>query len=1151
MTKKDSKETVRKPMYQQLDPICHIHQRPDMYVGSLLPQSHSGGEWIWKEEEQSMAWVPDPFYSEGLHRIYVEPLSNVIDNVWRSREEGFVCKKIVVDVCSQTGQCTVWNDGRGIPIEKQPSSDVYTPEFIFGRLLTSSNYNDEEERFSSGRNGIGIKLTNVFSKQFDIELGDVHQQKVYSQTWVGHMRQCSPPLIKSKKLSSSYTKLTFLPDLSLFGVTSLDSLFMGFIAKVVLDMAMTTQLPVYWNQKKYVFKHLREYCVLYPHDREKTQSQKSCMMEWSCPQSREKETMTIVLLPASSSNGYSVSFVNGIYTKDGGVHQQITEKQTLLPLVQKLQKQYKQYNSTHLSTKEIKPYICFFVFCSLINPTFTSQNKTKLVSPTPQCSPLDSRQIHTLLSKWSFLQHIETWLKMKESLTLKKTEKKTRQAFQRIEGLDHANKANTKSRHECTLILCEGLSAKTYAVMGMDIGCFGKKGRDYFGVFALKGKILNCRNASSDTISQNKEIVHLIQALNLKHHVDYTKDEHFQSLSYGRVLIITDADVDGLHITSLLVNLFAVLFPSLLQRPFLYWMLTPIAKISYSSHTLTFWNDIDYQRHMERSSSLSSTYTIKYYKGLGTSSDTEVKETFGQKVVQFVKDAKADQHLHLVFSKHTSQERKQWLETFSSQEYRVPENEYPISTFLDQDHLRFSLDDCRRNLPHVFDGLKLSQRKILYAVFRKPLLPSNKSMKVAQLAGYVAEVSNYHHGEQCLYDTITRMAQDFVGSQNIPLLQKDGQFGSRLHLGKDAANGRYIFTKMHNYTRLLFPQEDDDLLPYTLDDGEKVEPDYYLPILPLFFLNGCKTGIGSGWSCTMPMFQPKEVMEKVWNYIHHQPVSFSSMVPFYCGFRGKIETLSPSRFQCQGIVRPIQEEEEGGKRKKKKSSSSRHGHGHTHEIIELPIDMSIDKYKEYLEIWTEEKKILGFQNYSTPHQPHFCFTPAPGFEPTLSSMKLCSDLSLTNMVVLTENHQIQKFDTLDDMFQLYANQRLKLYESRRQSLLQHWKQVMETQEFFCMFFQDVHQRHLLLFDRQETEILNDMSHRYDSFFQTHVSLQKENLFKKVLQLPIRTFTKSSLEHHQQKWKQAQQKVHVYQTITPQELWKSDLEPLRQLSFFSE
>ena len=126
-------------------------------------------------------------------------------------------------------------------------------------------------------------------------------------------------------------------------------------------------------------------------------------------------------------------------------------------------------------------------------------------------------------------------------------------------------------------------------------------------------------------------------------------------------------------------------------------------------------------------------------------------------------------------------------------------------------------------------------------------------MKVAQLAGFVAENTNYHHGEHCLFETITKMAQDFPGSNNIPYLFKDGQFGSRIIGGKDAASARYIFTRLNKIVRHIFRKEDDVILKRVVDDGDIVEPEFYMPIIPMILVNGC-SGIGTGWSCNIPQY---------------------------------------------------------------------------------------------------------------------------------------------------------------------------------------------------------------------------------------------------------------------------------------------------------
>jgi DNA topoisomerase-2 len=540
---------------------------------------------------------------------------------------------------------------------------------------------------------------------------------------------------------------------------------------------------------------------------------------------------------------------------------------------------------------------------------------------------------------------------------------------------------------------------------------------------------LNVRNASSSTLSQNREITDIFNALNLKHSMDYSIDSNFDTLSYGRMMILTDADSDGTHIAGLLLNMLECVAPSLLQRSpsFVYWMKTPIAKIWLSNHhILTFYSDEKYWGYLEQHSR-DEMKKVKYFKGLGACSDDEVRDTFGVKVLGFDYDSECRNNLVKVFDQKKSSERKQWLCDYmnssinsSSENSSLEENEdiYAITSFVNKDLIKFSWEDCERNLPHVMDGLKISQRKILYAIFKKKLHKRESPvMKVAQLAGYVAEVSNYHHGEQCLVDTICRLTHSFVGGLNIPFLERDGQFGSRSHLGKDAASGRYLFTKGDAILPFLFRSEDEDLLDYAKEDGEIVQPEYYAPILPLLLVNGCSTAIGTGWSCTIPPHHPFEVMEYIRTWIVEKEKTNSISTPFclkpyYRNFQGQI---SPSgietKFLLTGKVVPYDPtsvtittsssinptKTKSGKKKKnaidvvienvsaENISVKEHQPSHPpipslkgvrntsriYVVTEIPVSCSLHRYKEYLDTLVEKKKIKKYENHSTSNEPLF------------------------------------------------------------------------------------------------------------------------------------------------------------------------------------
>ena len=1145
-------------MYEKLDPITHIHKRPDMYIGSLKPREQAR-EWVLSSsEEVKIVEKENIVYSDGLVRIFVEALSNAVDNAWRSRKEGVRVTKIRVTMDEATGETSIWNDGLHIPIETHKTEKIYNPELIFGHLLTGSNMNDSEERLSSGRNGLGVKLLNVFSKEFSVEVLDPERGILYKQRWKNNMRECSPPKMRTvSNKKEGYTVIRWVPDFEKFGMTGYDAVTLSLYKKFILDASMITQLPVLVNDVKYNFRSFSDYAKLYnPLERPE-------MLVLSGPETENEFYRTSVCIMQNPSQEYrEVGFVNGVYTRDGGVHCDTVSSELFKALVPK-------FSKGGLTAKDLRPYFMILVSAWLPNPEFSNQSKTKLLAPPLPSFRVETKHVQQMM-KWSFVEKMNDLIRDKEFLTLKKTEKKAR-GFKRIEGLDPANLAGTKHSKDCTLILCEGLSAKTYATNGINVGYDGRKGRNYFGVYPLRGKCLNVRNATLKSISENKEITDVIQALGLKHGTDYRDDANFSSLRYGTVLIITDADEDGHHISSLIINFFHKMFPSLLDRnpSFLQSMMTPIAKIFHASNRVeTFYNDFDYQAALTRikEEEKPTRIRVKYYKGLGTSSDQEVRETFGQKVVCLVKDETTDEMMDKLFHKNSSHERKEWLTTYDASVYETPQAEYPLTRYFNQELIKFSIEDCRRSIPNLFDGLKVSHRKILYAVFKKNLSPSGKSMKVAQLAGYCAEHSNYHHGEQCLHDTIIKMTHNFVGSNNVPFLARDGQFGSRAYGGKDAANARYIFTKLAPLTRLLFPAADDHLLRYTLDDGDRVEPDFYVPIVPTILGNGCVAGIGTGWSCSVPCFDFVRLCDKVREWLRSPDDFEMDLEPYYHGFSGTMEKVGPNKYQSSGVLRPYAP---GGRSKKT----------NLWEIVELPVQVWTNKYKEELEMMVEQKKLKSLQNFSTPDSVHFVVEPMEGFVPTLDTMKLRSAVLMTNMVLFVEDQKLQKFDSLKDIFVAYAQKRLELYTLRKTHLLKELRVELLLLKNKRRFLEEVQSQVLKVFRVPEKEVVLQLSKtKYDKdprVRNTKVAVESSHLhlgdndesespsgpeasldaeasggsehqeYGYLLRIPMRDFTEEKVLELDAKTKKKTAELRALEKTTEAEMWESELDMFLQ------
>jgi DNA topoisomerase-2 len=525
---KKSNETKQK--YSKMDPIEHILHRSDMYVGSTRP----------REIEDYVASLPDfkitkknIQYSPAILRIFVEPLSNAIDNFTRSLNSKTPSTQIKVNINKETGETSIWNDGNIIPIEENTVEKCYNHSLIFGQLLTGSNYDDEEERLVSGRNGLGSKTANIFSSFFSVKGLDPENKKTFYQEWTQNMKLTFPPVIEKTKLKKGYTEVSWIPDFKQFGISGYSQDIIDLYCKYVVDTAMLTGINVYFNDVLIPVKNLKEYSKLYSEEETKD------LLYINNPDSQ------VVIIPSHSYQ--YISFVNGVYTALGGTHMDAWTEAAFRPIVQKLTKPK---GSTY-TIGDVKKFFKVFVSVKVVNPEFESQNKNKLESPVTAC--IKTKEVNTIL-KWSIIDDIK---RSKEFGVLKKLERKKKN-FVKIDGLDPANNEGGKHSTDCTLILVEGLSAKTYAVQGIEVGAFGKKGRDWFGVYALRGKVLNVRNAKPASIAKNAVVTDIIKAIGLRTDVDYKQDEPFNTLRYGKVMIITDADVDGIHIKGLLLNMFHV-----------------------------------------------------------------------------------------------------------------------------------------------------------------------------------------------------------------------------------------------------------------------------------------------------------------------------------------------------------------------------------------------------------------------------------------------------------------------------------------------------------------------------------------------------------------------------------------------------------------
>lgn len=971
--------------FERRSPREHVLLRPETYIGSTALESRE--LWVAKLIRTKLVMEKkEVLFSPGLYKIFDEILVNASDNATKLAEaepwRRMSYIKVIVDL--KNGFLSVENDGDGLPVMIHPTENVYVPDLVFGTLLTSSNYDDSVQRYTGGRNGYGAKLTNIFSEEFVVEIMDRDAKKFYRQVFLQNMSKKGTPMVRDLSNDEilerkSYTRISFTPDLSRFGMTELDQNIESVFLKRCVDLsACNSGIEVYFNDRRIPVSSFADLVQSLSN---------TAVTDSKLPNTEQKRTKKHIAtcsplrdweLAVRLSDGQfeQHSYVNGIATLRGGTHVELVSTLLCKHILKAVQSKVK---GLKLTASQIRPFICIFLNTRIPNPTFDSQTKEFLTSSTSEIANLlefDEQFLKKLLNQTGIVSTICEFFeasKKKRFLRAPAASKRSKSGMLGIPKLEDANLAGSDRSDECTLIITEGDSAKALAVAGLSI-----IGRDKFGVFPLRGKMLNVREAPLNILAKNEEMICLRNIIGLDPKLTYKSEKERSTLRYGRVMLMTDQDYDGSHIKGLFINMLHSFWPELLKsNRFLDIFITPLlkAKKRGSKNTeVSFFSFEEYDNwKKEKTPAELKSWTIKYYKGLGTSTAAEAKEYFSNLSTHRIRFHWENQELYsnpdyqdnlieMAFAKNKSDERKIWIESYTPSIFsEIKQTASPVinvDAFINQELILFSIYSTARAIPSIMDGLKPGQRKVLFGSFKRNLI--NQEIKVVQLAGYVSEHAMYHHGEASLHSTIVSMAQDFVGANNISLLEPIGQFGTRHLGGKDAASPRYIHTKLSPITRLIFHSLDDPILKYLDEDGVSVEPEWYVPVIPMLLVNGCQ-GIGTGFSTSIPPYNPLDLIRYIKEWIHlrgNESVAKASLTPWFRGFNGKVlySENKSSKVETKGVFSRLSDTQI--------------------EISELPIGRWTSAVKVVLddEVKNDGSMIMHYQEEHTDRNVKFIVT---------------------------------------------------------------------------------------------------------------------------------------------------------------------------------
>ena len=1105
----------------------HILDNPDTYIGSV--ETVDSNVWIMNETndkiiEKNINYVP------GLFKLFDEGIVNCRDHVVRmqSKIEQGVDNSLPVtyiDIAIQDdGTIIMINDGNGIDVVQHPEHKTWVPELIFGHLRTSTNYNKEEKKIVGGKNGFGFKLVLIWSTYGSIETVDHIRGLKYTQEFKDNLDTiCSPKITKASK-AKPYTKIIFKPDYQRLGLNGLTPDLIALLKKRVYDISAVTDktIKVKYNSSIIPTKNFEQYINLYIGEK--------AVSPRVYEEANPRWEYAVALTPTNEF--IQVSFVNGIYTSKGGKHVEYILNQITRKLAEYIEKKKK----VKVNPNSIKEQLILFLRCDIENPAFDSQTKDFMNTPMAKfgskCEVSD--KFIEKVAKMGVMDAACAITEVKDNKAVKKTDGTKSKSIKGIPKLDDANWAGTEKSKECMIIFCEGDSAKTGVISGLS-----SVDRNTIGVYPLKGKVMNVRGETTKKVAENNEIKDIKKILGLESGKEYkTIEEVHQNLRYSKVVFMTDQDLDGSHIKGLCINLFQNEWASLTHiSGFIGFMNTPILKAKKGNQELKFYNEGEYEQW--KSNNTTKGWDIKYYKGLGTSTKTEFKEYFEEKkFVGFEHTGPiSDDAIDMVFNKKRADDRKTWLETVYNRDSFADTSKQmiPYEEFINKELIHFSKYDCDRSIPNLMDGLKISLRKILYSAFKKRL---SSEIKVAQFSGYVSEHSGYHHGEESLNKTIVGMAQNFVGSNNINLLYPSGQFGSRIKGGQDASSPRYIFTRLERITRLIFPQEDDHILKYLDDDGTPVEPQFYVPIIPMVLVNGSK-GIGTGFSTEIMCYNPKDIIAYLKNKLKKVTNDNIEFFPYYEGFTGVTEKVSDTKFVFKGKYETLDTD---------KIRVTELPVGYWTEDFKIVLnDLQNDKDKEGKKIVPIIKDV--FENY-TDTTVEFVITFSKGkLDELVSSkgdygcngleklLKLYSTSLTTNMNMFNSEDKLKKYDNVEEIIDDYFDIRLEYYDDRKEFMIDVLEKEIMILSNKVKYIQEVLDGTIDLRKKKKQEIVDMLKYKdYDI-------IDNDEYFEYLVKMSMDAVSEENIEKLLKEHQYKNDELIRIKSTSIEEMWLTELEIL--------
>lgn len=1008
---------------------------------------------------------------QAIGHFAYELLVNGTDNKRKSETRNYRerVKEIIVTHTPTT--ITVRNGGLPIPIEKKSvpimfrnevigNELVYLPEVIFSMPRAGGNFSATGKDYM-GQNGQGAKITNAWSKRFSVIAANSDQGLIYRQTWTNNMTTRLEPIIERYN-GESFVEVSYDLDFDLLKrmnrenniewpdeVNCYTAEDFATIFKLCIQLSNGNKVPFVYNGTRIDYSDDNKFFELYigkGHRTIKHQEDLNFTVQgkpWT-----GKASIIVADAP-----GKLVSFVNGGETINHGAHVKDLREMIFKSVVEIVKEDKdvklaisKKDDDADLNVKfdigSVSPYVSLFIKVDVPDPQFTDQWKNTLRLPVPKykMTKADLKGIE----KWDAVRKIKEFVFRR---MFAKYSKKNAVGGQRIDSarIEDATEAGKEERHRCLATICEGRSATGYTNK-QRARCPTKC--KYWGVCFIRGNFENLRGASAARLLKNEEVRMIMTMFHLEiddttgKGLDYRIPANRARLRYGAMEIACDQDVDGFHIKGLLINFIEEYFPTLINIGYICFLETPLVRawrgatcISFPTMDkfAVFWNNLNEHERLQ--------YTIKYCKGLGSSSaieqELDMKENRHVRVLYDTNRQESTDSIELAFKKTKgySDLRKQWIANFLPIFEAETVDFITVSHFIKTQVILHAIDAACRTIAHADDGFKESVRKVIYGLVTYFSEAVKNLPRVENLANVVAGKYMYHHGATILMDIIVRQAANYPGSNNLPIIPQESNFGSRMENSEDAANPRYAHVGAVYWLHKVFMKEDRDIYKYRQIEGITCEPEKLYPTIPLHVVNWMRS-IGTGWSSNIPSHDVRDVIVALKERLSGR--AWPRIYPFFNNFKGKCflaNTKRGVRFITQGVwyYNPA-------------TDSVR--------ITELPIGIVPKRYIMWLYELEKEKKLRKVISNSVDSFIDIEIIGCGGnFDPQKFSMTRA--ISLSNMVLLVDTFcnthfgiEVQprpkKFKDINEVLEVFYQHKLSGMSKRKEVKMKELRQKIDN-----------------------------------------------------------------------------------------------------------